>query len=90
MTLGGYVESDIDGEVEWYLYEESDTANADVLDSTWTLPLTTMDISGLDLLAAPTVDVDAKTERLVNAVDPFPCYAHFNTGYPFIGVDENV
>lgn len=90
MTLGGYVESDISGEIEWYSAE--DPTNAVAPYDTWMLPVTTMEVSGLSLLTPPVVtptavEVDPSIERLVNAVDPFPVYAHFNTGYPFIGVD---
>merc|ERR1711953_1093500 len=50
-----------------------------------------MNISGVDLLAAPESDeVDSETERQVNDDTTFINYAHFNTSYPFLGVDSNV
>lgn len=88
MTIGGYSPSDMVGGhegIEWY---KDDVTNAIADYPTWMLPINSMNVTGINLLEAPTTPTG--TERLVNDDSAFPCYAHFNTGYPFIGVDENV
>ena len=91
MTIGGYSDQDMNGGyegIEWYENVDVNSVQYD----TWMLEITSMNISGTDLLSAPESDdsVDSKTERLVNDDTAFINYAHFNTGYPFLGVDENV
>jgi len=83
LTLGGYLESDLSGDVEWY-------DMSSLTDGHWKLPISTFTIDGIDLLAAPTTtndDGDASNAYVGEEVT-FPSYAHFNSGYPFLGVDE--
>ena len=40
-------------------------------------------------MQAPTASVDDVYEGALADAE-FPVYGHFNTGYPFIGVDSNV
>lgn len=76
----------MNSDIEWYM---NDDVNAVTYD-TWMLPVSAMNISDteINLLEPPTVS--PATERLLADEDAFPSYAHFNTAYPFIGVDSNV
>ena len=61
-------------------------------DSTsWRVPISSMKLDEtVNLLAAPASDNDADDYYLgAEEVSVITSYAHFNTGYPFIGVDEN-
>jgi hypothetical protein len=80
VTIGGYNYQDMAGDIEWYnmTYTEG-----------WRVNITNMTIDGdINLMTAPTPE----TEHYLGAgdVDEITSYGHFNSGYPFIGVDQNV
>ena len=52
-----------------------------------------MTLGSYNLLEAPpkTASVkDEQNQRLLEDTEPFYTYGHFNTGYPFLGVDKIV
>ena len=57
----------------------------------WKIDISDMIMNNnVNLLTAPPSEDSADDQYLgSDAVSVIPSYAHFNTGYPFIGVDEN-
>ena len=56
----------------------------------WRVPISSMILDeDVNLLTAPPTEDNANDYYLgAEEVTVIPSYAHFNTGYPFIGVDE--
>lgn len=83
VTIGGYNYQDMDGDIEWFnmTYTEG-----------WRVNITNMTLDGdINLLTAPTPAAANEDHYLgVGEVDEITSYGHFNSGYPFIGVDSNV
>ncbi len=87
---------DFDGDIEWY----NSTVQASI--TSWKLVISSMDLDHYNLLEAPPApeptnemyddefnDDHVYKDAVYNDTD-FTSYAHFNSGYPFIGVDEYV
>ena len=84
LTIGGYNYQDIDGNVEWFNMTTSEG---------WRVPVTNMTInSDINLLTAPSPTTEDSDDHYLGAdeVTLITSYGHFNSGYPFIGVDSNV
>ena len=58
----------------------------------WTVNMKNFTLGSYNLLEPPTTSTnrafEEQNERLLEDADPFYTYGHFNTGYPFLGVDE--
>ena len=82
LTIGGYNYEDMASDIEWFNITET---------GGWKVQISDMILNNnCNLLTAPTTDANADDQYLgADAVTVIPSYAHFNTGYPFIGVDEN-
>ena len=87
LTIGGYNYQDMAGDIEWFNITEYNTDGS----TGWRVPISSMFMDrSTNLLTAPTTDSNADDHYLgADEVTVIPSYAHFNTGYPFIGVDEN-
>jgi len=74
----------MDGDIEWFNMTEYSSLG-------WRVPISNMIMDdSVNLLTAPASDNDVDDYYLgAEEVSVIPSYAHFNTGYPFIGVDEN-
>lgn len=86
LTIGGWNEQDMSGDIEWY--------NSTAFESlkSWKITITNMTLDKYNLLEAPAVDPPAQEygEDAVDVDTEFMSYGHFNSGYPFIGVDPYV
>ena len=84
MTLGGYLDADMDGEIEWY-----DTTYSEY---SWTLQMSNFTLDGIDLMTAPEPEPTSADEHyggpMLRGDESYPVYAHFNSAYPFLGADE--
>ena len=92
ITIGGFSERLFSSEVEWYSLTAPE--NEDSV-SNWRLDFSKFTFDTDDLMEAPSADDDneAGEPEIYAAATPdaeFPVYGHFNTGYPFLGVDSNV
>jgi len=70
-------------EIEWYDLNSSENEAEKV--SEWRLNFSNFTFDSIDLMKAPASDDTVYAGALPNA--DFPVYGHFNTGYPFLGVD---
>lgn len=75
LTLGGYYAEDAASEIDWY-----DVSNMEA----WELEISVLTVDGYDLLLPPE---SASVDLGENADSSYPSFVHFNTSYPFIGVD---
>ena len=81
LTVGGYNYEDLASDIEWFNITET---------GGWKVPISDMILNNnVNLLTAPSDDDAADQYLGADAVSVIPSYAHFNTGYPFIGVDSN-
>ena len=81
LTIGGYNYEDMASDIEWFNITET---------GGWKVPISDMIMNNnVNLLTAPSDDDAADQYLGADAVSVIPSYAHFNTGYPFIGVDSN-
>ena len=82
VTLGGYSKQDYTGDIDWFNMAEQDS---------WTVNMKNFTLGSYNLLEPPTTSTnrafEEQNERLSEDADPFYTYGHFNTGYPFLGVD---
>ena len=85
LTIGGYNYEDIDGDIEWFNMTDYNSIG-------WRVPISNLIMDETtNLLTAPATDNDDDDFYLgAEEVSVITSYARFNTGYPFIGVDENV
>lgn len=90
MTIGGTNDQDFSGNVEWYNSTSFESVKS------WNLVITSMDLDHYNLIEAPPADPTAEptddqvNESAVNVESNFTAYAHFNSGFPFLGVDTYV
>ena len=56
----------------------------------WKLNITNITLDHINLMEAPPAPAEDARYLGADAVTVIPSYAHFNSGYPFIGVDEFV
>ena len=99
MTIGGYSDRLYKSKMEWYSLNPTTPSNdGDETEkvSNWRLTFSNFTLDTFNMCEPPSssdsdepqvykgslLDADPTTE--------FKVYGHFNTGYPFIGVDENV
>ena len=90
LTIGGYNEADMSSEIDWVDMSTSSDA--------WMLELSAFSMDGASLMEPPATDpvsVDVAEGSLAdrmgyNETVTYPVIAHFNSGYPFLGVDENL
>lgn len=90
VTIGGYNYQDFGSDIEWYEMEYSYAQG-------WVLNITNITIDNTDLLVAPAASTTKPNGELKEGIyfgagdEPLiASYAHFNSGYPFIGVDADV
>ena len=82
VTFGGYSSQDYTGDIDWFDMSQQ---------TTWTVNMKNFTLGSYNLLEAPASTnqaFDEQNKRLLDDADPFYTYGHFNTGYPFLGVDE--
>ena len=83
VTLGGYSKQDYTGDIDWFNMADQDS---------WTVNMKNFTLGSYNLLEPPTTSTnrafEEQNERLLEDADPFYTYGHFNTGYPFLGVDQ--
>ena len=71
-------------DIEWYNMTDWSTLG-------WRLNVTNITLDGdINLMEAPSTESSSDEYLGADEVTVIPSYAHFNSGYPFIGVDENV
>ena len=89
MTIGGWSDRLFSTAVEWYDLNPADS-NDGV--TNWKLTFSSFYIDTYDMMEAPTPteEVYAGSVFENDADTEFKVYGHFNTGYPFIGVDESI
>ena len=102
MTIGGYSDRLYKSNMEWYSLNPTTPTNEDEATqvNNWRLTFSNFTIDTFDMCEPP-----SSNTKKVNSGEPevyegslleadptteFKVYGHFNTGYPFIGVDENV
>ena len=95
MTIGGYSDRLFSSDIEWYDLNPT-TADGSYVNETpvsnWRLTFSNFTIDTYNLMNAPSSDpqVYESSPLKDDPTTEFKVYGHFNTGYPFIGVDENV
>ena len=69
-------------DIEWYNMTYS---------TSWRVNITNMTLDDINLLEAPPSDTDINSHYLgAGDVAMITSYGHFNSGYPFLGVDSFV
>ena len=102
MTIGGYSDRLYKSSMEWYSLNPSTPTNEDEAAqvNNWRLTFSNFTIDTFNMCEPPSSSIKKVNsgepevyEGSLLEADPtteFKVYGHFNTGYPFIGVDENV
>lgn len=72
MTIGGYFEDDKDSDIEWYNMH---------WENGWTTNLTAMNFTNSQ-------GDDVNLLSSYSSLEAPKAYGHFNSSYPFLGVDE--
>lgn len=89
LTIGGYNEMDMATEVDWQNVTTSESA-------AWMLEMSTFSIDGISLMTPPVVEPTDVAEGSLadrmasNETVDYTVMAHFNSGYPFLGVDSAI
>lgn len=89
LTIGGYNEMDMSTEIDWQNVTTSESA-------AWMLELSTFSLDGVSLMTPPTpapadvADGSLADRMAYNETVDYPVMAHFNSGYPFLGVDSAI
>ena len=103
LTIGGYMDSDFSGDIEWYSQTDSSSTNieGDGDSANWKLAISSFMVDNAINLLEPEPEDDPTENHgsynttnseypYVNTEDNVVAYAYFNTGYPFLGVDKYI